>query len=127
MDAPAGNGCINQQASPGDGHHNPGADCMNGCHNHGFTLAGTLYNSVNGGTAVIGATIVVKDANNQTVKMVSMNNGNFYTSTQVAFPLTVLATSCPNLTPMVAQVAGPGPAGCNKTGCHTSGNRIHLP
>jgi hypothetical protein len=100
---------------------------MNGCHDHGFTVAGTVYSTVNGNTPVIGATVRVKDAAGVTHDMVTMNNGNFYMSTQVTYPLTVLATSCPNIQPMSAQVAGPGPAGCNRTGCHVSNNRIHLP
>ena len=122
----AGNGCINQQASPGSGHHNAGQDCQNGgCHNHGFTIAGTLYSSINGGNPVVGATIHVVDANGTPLDLVTMDNGNFYTSTAVTFPITVLATSCPNIQHMTATVA-PGPS-CNKSGCHTSTNRIHLP
>ena len=45
-----------------DGHHNPGQDCLNSCHNHGFTLAGTLYTSGTGSTPINGATITVVDA-----------------------------------------------------------------
>ena len=123
----ASNGCITKQTSPGDGHHNAGMDCMDGCHNHGFTLAGTVFNAVNGSTAVVGATVQVIDANNQTIDIVTQNNGNFYTSTAVKFPVTVLATSCPNIQPMAATVSGTSVVGCNQSGCHTSGNRIHLP
>ena len=125
----SGNGCINAvTANLPDGHHNPGQDCMNGCHNHGFTLSGTLFTSINSNTAVVGATVVVKDANGQTVKMVSATNGNFYTSTAIAFPITVLATECPNVSAMSAQVTQ-GQGGCNKVGCHTAGaqGHIHLP
>ncbi|HTR50877.1 MAG TPA: hypothetical protein VMJ10_09235 [Kofleriaceae bacterium] len=122
-----GNGCIAMQASPGNGHHNPGMDCMDGCHNHGFTVAGTLFGAVNSTTPVVGATIQVIDANKQTIDIVTQTNGNFYTSTQVAFPLTVLATSCPNIQPMAASVTGTTTVGCNATGCHVAGNRIHLP
>jgi hypothetical protein len=127
-DAPA-NGCINAVAANliGDGHHNPGQDCMNGCHDHGFTVAGTLFSSVSGGTAVKGATVRMLDANSQTVDVVTQLNGNFYTSQAVALPLTVLATSCPNIQHMSAQVTGASPLGCNKTGCHVAGNQIHLP
>jgi hypothetical protein len=110
-----------------NGHHNAGMDCMDGCHNHGFTLAGTVFSAVNGSTAVVGATVHVVDANNHAIDIVTQNNGNFYTSTAVAFPATVLATSCPNLQRMAATVTGTSVVGCNKTGCHTSGNRIHLP
>ena len=125
----SGNGCINQvTAALPDGHHNPGQDCQNACHNHGFTMSGTIYTSINSNTAVVGATVVVKDANNQTVKMVTATNGNFYTTTAVAFPVTVMATECPNVSAMSAQVAA-GNGGCNKAGCHTQGaqGQIHLP
>ena len=101
---------------------------MNACHNHGFTMAGTLYTTANSNTAIAGATIVVTDANNQTIKMVTATDGNFYTSSTVAFPVTVLATQCPNVSKMTAQVVA-GQGGCNRTGCHTTAaqGRIHLP
>ncbi len=129
VDSPS-NGCINAvpASQVGDGHHNPGTDCMNGCHNHGFTVAGTLFNGINSGTPVVGATIRVKDANNVTTDIVTQLNGNFYISTAVTAPLTVLATSCPNIQAMTATVSTTGGiVGCNQTGCHVSGNRIHLP
>ena len=125
----SGNGCINQVTGTlPDGHHNPGQDCQNACHNHGFTMSGMIFTSINSNTAVVGATVVVKDANNQTVKMVTATNGNFYTSTPVAFPVTVLATECPNVANMTAQVTQ-GNGGCNKSGCHSAGaqGQIHLP
>jgi hypothetical protein len=108
------------------GHHNAGQNCMDSCHNHGFTVAGTLYAGANSNTAVVGATITVKDANGQTVDVVTQQNGNFYTSTQVAFPLTVMASSCPNATKMTAQVAQGG-GGCNQSGCHNAALKMHLP
>jgi len=126
MDAP-NNGCIAQQASPGDGHHNAGQDCMNGCHNHGFTIAGTVFTQAGGTTPVVGATVHIVQANGTTLNLVTMNNGNFYTSQTLAFPLTVNASSCPDLQAMTATVTGPSPQGCNKSGCYVNGNRIHLP
>jgi hypothetical protein len=111
----------------GDGHHNPGQDCMNNCHNHGFTFAGTLYNSTGGTSPVVGAHIVVTDANNQKIDIYSQQNGNFYTSAAVTFPLTVLATSCPDIQHMTAQVVAGG-GGCNS--CHLAGGDggiMHLP
>jgi hypothetical protein len=126
IDAP-NNGCIAKQPSPGDGHHNAGQDCMNGCHNHGFTIAGTVYSAVNGGAPVIGATVEITDGAGQKLKIVSQNNGNFYTSNPVTFPLTVNASSCPNIQAMTATVTGTNTIGCNKNGCHTAGNYIHLP
>ena len=104
---------------------------MNSCHFHGFSLAGTMYSSASGGTAVAGATITVKDAAGHTFDMVTMTNGNFYTSTPVQFPVTVVASDCqlsPNPQPMTAALQS-ADAGCNKSGCHVSGaqGHIHLP
>ena len=126
----AGNGCINAVPANtvGDGHHNPGQDCMNACHNHGFTVAGTLFSGINSSTPVVGATIRIMDANNKITDIQTQQNGNFYISTAVTSPITVLATACPNINPMSAQVTlSGGIVGCNKSGCHVSGNRIHLP
>jgi hypothetical protein len=123
--------CKNKATPPGTGHHNPGQDCMNSCHFHGFSLAGTMYSSSSGGAAVAGATITVKDARGQTFDMVTMTNGNFYTLTPVTFPVTIVASECqlsPNPVPMTAALQS-ADAGCNKGGCHVSGaqGRIHLP
>lgn len=110
-----------------NGHHNPGQDCMNGCHNHGFTAAGTLYKS-NGTTAMPGATITLTDSAGNKITMVSQSNGNFYTFTPISFPATVTVSGCPNNAAMTEKVQASG-AGCNQGGaCHggTQG-RIHLP
>ena len=97
---------------------------MNGCHNHGFTLAGTLY-AADKSTPVVGASITVVDANNATFDMVTMTNGNFYTSSAVKFPLTITASSCPSVSPMISTVSA---SGCNNTSCHGGAQgRIHLP
>lgn len=112
-------------AGLGDGHHNPGQDCQNGCHNHGFTLSGTIYSA---GAALSGATITVKDDTNNTFDIVSQANGNFYTINAVVFPITVVASSCPDVAPMASKITA-GNGGCNKSGCHVAGaqGRIHLP
>jgi len=98
---------------------------MQGCHNHGFTLAGTLFN---GAAPVIGASVTVVDANGTTFDMVTQRNGNFYSKTAVTFPVTVTASSCPDVKPMVGSIAA-GNGGCNKSGCHAGGatGAIHLP
>lgn len=116
--------CKNLAAANGDGHHNAGQDCLNGCHNHGFTLAGTLYDA--GGTnALPGGTITVKDANGAKFDMVAATNGNFYTSQAIVFPISVYASSCPTSSPMTASIAS-GNGGCNKSGCHASGAQGHI-
>ena len=123
--------CKAAMIPPGSGHHNPGQDCMNSCHNHGFTLAGTMFSSSSGGTAVSGATITVKDAAGHTFDMVTMLNGNFYTSAAVTFPVTIVASDCSvSHTPeQMTAALQQADRGCNKSGCHVTSaqGRIHLP
>jgi len=118
--------CRNKVASVGSGHHNPGQDCQGSCHNHGFTLAGTIYASTT--TPLSGASITVTDAGGKSFDIVSQANGNFYTSQTIRFPVTVTASDCPSVAPMVAQVTATMD-GCNQGGCHVTGGqgRIHLP
>jgi hypothetical protein len=126
-DAPAaGFQCRDKQplTAVGDGHHHPGENCLNGCHNHGFTLAGTMTTTATATTPFVGASITVKDANGHTFDMVTQANGNFYTSTAVAFPITVTASACPSIHAMSASVTA---GGCNKTGCHAlTGGAGHI-
>lgn len=123
-DAAPSAACVPAATPPGSGHHNAGQACI-ACHagNGGpdFTLAGTLYN---GATALAGATITVVDANGATTDLVTMSNGNFYTSAALAFPVHVVASRCPDTTPMNGAVAA---GDCNS--CHVAGQqgRIHLP
>jgi hypothetical protein len=108
------------------GHHNAGLECQ-ACHGGGgaprFYVGGTLYNKVSGGTAVAGATIEITDAGGKTVKAVSANNGNFWTTTPLTYPIKVAASLCPNTLPMTATVGGKG--ACNN--CHNATFRVHVP
>ncbi len=120
--------CINAVTSPGSGHHNAGQDC-GGCHDNlsasiRWTVSGTLYNAATGGSAVSGATVVVVDANGKKLSLPTYDNGNFYTTTAVTFPLTVRATKCPADLHMVSAVQK---GSCNASGCHTSAMRVHVP
>jgi hypothetical protein len=98
-------------------------DCMNSCHDHGFTVAGTLWTSSAGTTPDPGAYVTVIDASSNKLNIVVDTNGNFYTSTSVTFPLTVYASECPMVTAMTAQVTAESGSvvGCNQTSCHGSG------
>jgi len=112
-----------------DGHHNPGQDCMGSCHNHGFTAAGTLFTAASSSTPVTAATITVVDAAGHSVDLVTQQNGNFYTSVALTYPITVYASSCPTLVSMTSTINSTTKAGCNQGGtCHggTEG-KIHLP
>jgi hypothetical protein len=97
------------------GHHNTGKNCFDNCHNHGFTLAGTLYTTSISNTGAGGATITVVDSNNKTVDIVVNSDGNFYTSTALAYPVLTFASSCPTAVKMNVAVAQSG-RGCNT--CH---------
>lgn len=123
--------CRNKSTSYGDGHHNPGMDCMDSCHNHGFTIAGTAYTATSGSTAAAGATITVVDNAGHSMDLVVQSNGNFYTATAVTFPLTIYASECPSVQMMTANVTANGSTvGCNQTNCHASGSsqgHIHIP
>jgi hypothetical protein len=131
-DAHAGFQCKNKVTGVGSGHHNAGQDCNGACHDHGFTLAGTLYTTPTGSTAISGATITAIDAQGTTVNMVSQTNGNFYTTTPVTFPVTIYASECQisqTAQMMTATVPASSNGGCNSSGCHTTGaqGHIHLP
>jgi hypothetical protein len=113
-----------------NGHHNAGMDCMDGCHDHGFTLAGTLYTSSAGTAIVSGATVSAIDAFGNRFDMVAQTNGNFYTSFAITYPITIYASECPTIDMMSAQITDSSMIGCNKTGCHAGGStqgRVHLP
>lgn len=120
--------CLKAVASPGNGHHHPGADCMS-CHdglsaNKRWTVAGTLYTTVTGGTAISGASIDIVDAANKKIVLATTDNGNFYTTQPVTFPLTLRASKCPNDAKMnLAATTG----SCNANSCHNSTMRVHLP
>lgn len=109
------------------GHHNAGQECQ-ACHAPGggaptFYLGGTLYSAATGGSPVAGATIDITDAAGKKVKAISANNGNFWTTTPLSYPLKVDASLCPATTPMVSAVSGNG--ACNN--CHNSAMRVHTP
>jgi len=121
--------CIPGKAPNGDGNHNEGQPCLT-CHREGngpppFTVAGTLFASKTGGSAVTGATMIVVDGAGTEVELVTASNGNFYTNQAVTFPLTVKASKCPDEKQMTGK---PQTGDCN--GCHTqtaAQGRIHLP
>ena len=130
-DAPPPPMCKDRQQTAANGNHNAGLDCMAGnCHGPAgsaprFTLAGTLYAGPTGIAIVKGGVITIQDANGVKLDLISAANGNFYTSQQLALPVTVYASECPALQPMVSSVTD---TSCNA--CHYTGGQqpqIHLP
>jgi hypothetical protein len=115
--------CEAPQQTQDTGHHNAGLDCLT-CHNGQmptapmFKLAGTIYN---GSAAAAGSTIRVHTADGQTVKLVSAQNGNFYTTMAIQFPIMVEASACPDVQMMGDPVPGPA-VSCNS--CHDAAMRI---
>lgn len=131
VDAASGSGtnlpCKNQiLPPPTDGHHFPGQNCFQACHDHGFTLAGTLYTNATGNTAFPGATITVTDSTNKTIEIVTSANGNFYTTQALQFPVLTMASACPSAVRMTAAVAANGRA-CNSCHVGATNNQMHLP
>lgn len=130
--APGGSGgsndCRNTVSGVDTGYHNTGRSCFQSCHNHGFTLAGTVYTGTNNNTGYTGATITIRDSASRTIDLVVQANGNFYTSAAIAFPALVMASACPYATKMTAEVAN---GDCNSAGCHAQqggpAGQIHLP
>jgi hypothetical protein len=124
--------CKDEVLGVGNGEHNEGQSCMQaGCHAAGgegprYYAAGTLYLTAAGGAPNVGATITVRDANNLTLQLTSMQNGNFYTEQPLIEPVTVYASKCPAIMPMIATAAG----NCNTGGCHdgvAATGRVYLP
>jgi len=112
--------------SGGSGKHNAGKNCMGGCHNHGFTFAGTLYDAA--GAAVSSAEVRLVDANGKAILVHSGTNGNFYSSTSWTPPAHVAARTATNKVVMVSALSAASNGGCN--GCHATGGtvpKIHVP
>jgi hypothetical protein len=112
------------------GNHHAGEDCLM-CHYQGgdgppFTFAGTLFTSSGGTKAVAGATFHLVDVNGTDVVVTTRDNGNFWSTDLVAFPVVAFASLCPDVAPMRAPL-GEGDGSCNRAGCHTSGFRLHVP
>ncbi len=119
--------CEPPAATLPNGNHNPGAACL-GCHTGTaaapkFYVGGTLFSTAQGGAAVPGATIIVRDARNVTVRLITATNGNFYTKEVLTPPFTVKASKCPS-----PEKSMPDPASGNCNSCHVVGTagRIHL-
>jgi hypothetical protein len=123
--AQASSNCIAIATPLTNGHHNAGAACA-GCHDGTtatlWTASGTLYDTVAGANAIAGATIVLTDANGQQVSIVTSSNGNFYTQSALALPVSARASGCPNDVAMVSKASS---GDCNS--CHNSSLRVHLP
>lgn len=114
----------NVSPAPQLGQHNTGQDCLMSCHAHGFTLAGTLYTNATGNTGFAGATISITDNNGLQLDLVVNSNGNFYTKQALAFPVLVIASSCPSAVKMTLASAD---GHCNTCHAGNTNDQMHLP
>jgi hypothetical protein len=107
------------------GTHNAGRNCMGGCHNHGFTFAGTVTNA--SGSGVGGVEVRLVDAKGKAISVYSGSDGNFHSSTAWTAPAKVGVRSASAKNVMVTALTAAN-GGCN--GCHASGgtqSKIHIP
>lgn len=105
--------------------HNAGKDCMGGCHNHGFTFAGTLLDA--NGSAVAGAEVRLVDSQGQAILVNTDSSGNFHSSQTWTGPAHVGARTDANKAIMTTALKADD-GGCN--GCHATGGAvppIHVP
>jgi hypothetical protein len=95
-------------------------------HHHSFTVAGTLYSTAAGGSAVGGATVRLRNATTDAVQLelVTDSAGLFYSYQSVTFPAKVEVSSCPDIQTMPTTISS---GTCYTSGCHSSSQRIHLP
>jgi hypothetical protein len=121
------------------GHHNAGQDCMSSCHNHGFTVAGTVFGA--NGVGVGGAEVRVVDANGNAISIYTDNSGgstqgNFYSSQPFVGPAHVGVRNATSTQLMVTAIQStaqaPAPTGGACNACHCTGTgctvaSIHLP
>ena len=105
-----------------DGHHNPGLDCQGSCHDHGYTISGTVFVDASAAMPAVGATVNVRDKSQKVLTMVTGANGNFYTKDAFEYPFRVWVSSCPDSELMPDSVdtnTGLG-ASCNQGVCHNN-------
>jgi len=109
---------------------NHGQACL-GCHSGSnpsagiaMTLAGTVYSTSTGGTAVTGATVTVTGSNGAKITMVSGSNGDFYSTSAISFPATVTISKCPNTMTMPGTISN---GNCNSCHDNSANPRVHLP
>jgi hypothetical protein len=105
--------------------HNAGQNCMNGCHNHGFTFAGTLTNGA--GAPVAGAEVRLVDSTGAAISVFTGPSGNFHSSTPFTGAAHVGARTATKTVNMVGTITAAS-GGCN--GCHATGGTvtpIHVP
>jgi hypothetical protein len=105
----------------------PGVSC-NSCHNHAFTIAGTVYptahepNLCYGVDGAKGVRVVITGADGKTLTLTPSASGDFYSNTAVAKPFTAKVT---NGSASLAMAASQSSGDCNT--CHTQNGASSAP
>ena len=119
------------------GHHNAGQDCNQGCHNHGFTIAGTLFDSA--GAGIGGAEVRLVDSTGKVISVYTAtggSQGNFYSKTSFVGPAHIGVRNATGTQTMITAIQttaqAPASTGGACNACHCSGGgctiaAIHLP
>jgi len=119
------------------GHHNAGQDCNQGCHNHGFTIAGTLVDSA--GAAIGGAEVRLVDSTGQVISIYTAtggSQGNFYSKKSFVGPAHIGVRNAAGTQTMITAIQttaqAPASTGGACNACHCTGGgctiaAIHLP
>jgi hypothetical protein len=119
------------------GHHNAGQDCNQGCHNHGFTIAGTLFDST--GAGIGGAEVRLVDSTGQVISIYTAtggSQGNFYSKKSFVGPAHIgvrdAASTQTMITAIQSTAQAPASTGGACNACHCAGGgctiaAIHLP
>jgi hypothetical protein len=91
--------CEPREFQVGTGHHNPGLACLE-CHNGQdpaapiYTLAGTVFQDLQGTIPKVGATVIIIDGDGTVVKVPTQQNGNFYTPAGLTPPFNTAVSQC---------------------------------
>ncbi len=115
--------CEQPVFTTGDGHHNPGTECLS-CHNGQqtpeaigapiFSIGGTLFADRAATIPRKGVTVIILDAEGRRLEMVSQANGNFYSNITLVPPYITFASRCPD--PNVPMIENFRDGDCNS--CH---------
>ncbi|MCX5741107.1 MAG: carboxypeptidase-like regulatory domain-containing protein [Proteobacteria bacterium] len=105
-----------------NGNHNAGMDCQGPCHDHGYTVSGTVYKDASGTEPAVGATVTIRDGDLKIINMITASNGNFYTKEKFTFPFRTWVSSCPDveLMPDFVDTNTNLGASCNQGICHNN-------
>ena len=97
----------------------PGSDCL-ACHSPGgddeadrFSVGGTVFSDLDGGSLSQGVIVRVTDANGEVVEMTTNSAGNFYSSRDLEPPMTAEVEVGGRVERMATEISYGGCASCH--------------